>query len=70
MVFQDGDYFGRTVNVAARVTDSARPGEVLVSDQVVADTGHLEAVHFAPLGPVWLKGLAAPITLYTPVRAD
>jgi class 3 adenylate cyclase len=26
VVFQDGDYFGRTVNVAARITDYARPG--------------------------------------------
>jgi class 3 adenylate cyclase len=26
VVFQDGDYFGRTVNIAARITDCARPG--------------------------------------------
>ena len=37
VVFQHGDYFGRTVNIAARITDHARPGEVLVSHQVVAD---------------------------------
>jgi class 3 adenylate cyclase len=42
VVSQDSDYFGRTVNVAARITDYARPGEVLVSDQVVADTDRLE----------------------------
>ena len=35
MVFQEGDYFGRTVNVAARIADYARPGEVLVSQEVV-----------------------------------
>jgi adenylate cyclase len=38
VVFQDGDYFGRTVNVAARITDYARPGEVLVSDSVASAT--------------------------------
>jgi adenylate cyclase len=70
VVFQDGDYFGRTVNVAARITDYARPGEVLVSDQVVADADRLEGVRFAPVGPVSLKGLSAPITLYTAVPAD
>jgi class 3 adenylate cyclase len=31
---RDGDYFGRTVNVASRIADYARPGEVLVSDEV------------------------------------
>jgi class 3 adenylate cyclase/DNA-binding transcriptional MerR regulator len=68
VVFQDGDYFGRTVNVAARITDYARPGEVLVSDQVVADADPLEEVRFEPVGPVSLKGLSAPITLYTAVH--
>jgi len=70
VVFQDGDYFGRTVNIAARITDYARPGEVLVSDQVVADTAPLKAVRFEPVGPVSLKGLSAPITLYTAVSDD
>jgi len=68
VVFQDGDYFGRTVNIAARIGDYARPGEVLVSDQVVADADRLEGVRFEPVGPVSLKGLSAPITLYTAVH--
>ena len=34
VVFQDGDYFGRTVNLAARIADYARPGEVVVSQEV------------------------------------
>ena len=70
VVFQNGDYFGRTVNIAARIGDYARPGEVLVSDQVVADADRLEGVRFEPVGPVSLKGLSAPITLYNAVPAD
>jgi adenylate cyclase len=70
VVFQDGDYFGRTVNVAARIGDYAQPGEVLVSDQVVADADRLEGVRFEPVGPVSLKGLSTPITLYNAVHAD
>jgi adenylate cyclase len=70
VVFQNGDCFGRTVNIAARITDYARPAEVLVSDQVVADTDPLQAVRFEPVGPVSLKGLSAPITLYNAVPAD
>jgi adenylate cyclase len=71
VVFQNGDYFGRTVNVAARITDYARPGEVLVSDEVVAATADtLQAVRYQPVGPVSLKGLTAPLSLYTAARTD
>jgi adenylate cyclase len=69
VVFQNGDYFGRTVNVAARITDYARPGEVLVSDEVAA-AHDPEAIRYEPVGPVSLKGLTAPITLYRAARAD
>jgi len=37
VVFRDGDYFGQTVNVAARISDYARPGEVLVSQAVIEE---------------------------------
>jgi adenylate cyclase len=32
-----GDYFGVDVNIAARLADAAKPGEVLVSDPVLTD---------------------------------
>ena len=69
-VFQQGDYFGRTVNIAARITDYAGPGEVLVSEEVVADANRPSAVRFEAVGPITLKGLSAPVTLYTAVRVD
>ena len=34
VLYQQGDYFGQTVNLTARIADYARPGEVLVSDAV------------------------------------
>jgi adenylate cyclase len=68
VVFQDGDYFGRTVNIAARISDHARPDEVLVSEDVA--TGEIaEGVRYEKVGPVPLKGLTAPVTLYTAVAA-
>jgi class 3 adenylate cyclase len=70
VVFQNGDYFGRTVNIAARISDYARPGEVLVSDEVAAAARNPEAIRYECVGPVSLKGLTAPITLYTATRAD
>jgi len=64
VVFQDGDYFGRTVNLAARIADFARPGEVVVSQEVVeaADTA---PVSFDEIGPVELKGIKETLRLHT-----
>jgi class 3 adenylate cyclase len=63
VVFQEGDYYGRTVNVAARIGDFARPGEVLVSQAVVDLSGGSE-VEFAEVGPVDLKGVSGPMVLH------
>jgi len=67
VVVQDGDYFGRTVNLAARIAEYARPGEVLVSQEVV-DTAAGGAVTFTEIGPVQLKGVAGMLRLYTARR--
>ena len=64
VVFQDGDYFGRTVNLAARIAEYARPGEVLVSQEVV-DAAEGGPVAFTEIGPVELKGVPGPLRLYT-----
>jgi class 3 adenylate cyclase len=63
VVFQDGDYFGRTVNVAARIANYARPREVLVSQDVV-DAAPPEGVAFELIGDIVLKGLTTPVTLH------
>jgi adenylate cyclase len=68
VVVQDGDYFGRTVNLASRIADAARPGEVLVSREVV-DAAEGGPVAFTEIGPVELKGVAAPLRLYTAHRS-
>jgi adenylate cyclase len=67
VIFQDGDYFGRTVNLAARIAEYARPGEVLASQEVVdaADGG---PVTFTEVGPVELKGVSGTLRLYTARR--
>jgi adenylate cyclase len=69
VIFQEGDYFGRTVNIAARIAAYARPGEVLVSQEVVdaADGGPLT---FTEIGPVELKGVAGPLRLLTAHRGE
>jgi adenylate cyclase len=69
VVFQEGDYFGRTVNVAARIADYARPGEVLVSQEVVDEVGRTP-VAFTEIGPVELKGVSGTLRLYQANRAS
>ena len=55
VVVQGGDYFGRTVNLAARLAAHAQAGQVLVS-QSVAEAASLEDVSFVGLGELPLKG--------------
>jgi adenylate cyclase len=69
VLFQEGDYFGRTVNVAARIADFARPGEVLASEEVVAAVHDAGGISFSLIGPVELKGVGGPIALHAARRA-
>jgi len=68
VIFQGGDYYGQTVNVASRIAEYARPGEVLVSQAVVeASTG--AEVAFREIGPVELKGVDGAVQLHAAHRA-
>jgi adenylate cyclase len=66
VIERDGDVFGRTVNLASRISGKAGPGEVLVTQEIVdaADDGTLG---FQSLGPVELKGVADPVSLFRAV---
>lgn len=68
VVARGGDYFGRTVNLASRIADYARPGELLVSQEVV-DAAELPDVELSPIGPVELKGVSSPLLLHAARRA-
>jgi adenylate cyclase len=68
VVFQEGDYFGRTVNLAARIAEYARPDEVLVSQEVV-DAAEGGPVTFTEIGPVELKGVPGTPRLYIARRS-
>ena len=68
VIFQDGDYFGRTVNMAARIAAHANAGQVLVSDDVVQDSTD-SGVEFVDIGSVELKGVSRPVRLHEARRA-
>jgi adenylate cyclase len=61
VVAQSGDYYGSTVNLAARITDYARPNEVLVSASVLPE--QVEGIELEEIGEVTLKGIAQPVHL-------
>jgi adenylate cyclase len=68
VVAQGGDYFGRTVNLAARIAARAGAGQVLVSGSVV-ESASPEGVAFVELGELRLKGFARPVRLLEASRA-
>ncbi len=65
---QEGDYYGRPVNLASRALALAAPGEVVLDAGVA---GLLPGVPAGDLGFVDLKGFPEPVTLHTaPLLAD
>jgi adenylate cyclase len=68
VVVQGGDYFGRTVNLAARIAGRAGADQVLVSQRVV-ESAAPHGVTFVELGALRLKGFARPVRLLEARRA-
>jgi adenylate cyclase len=68
VVVQGGDYFGRTVNLAARIAAYASASRVLVSERVVERTPP-QGVTFVEQGQVQLEGIAHPVRLLEARRA-
>jgi len=64
MLYRDGDYFGREVNLAARVVARARGGEVIVTDAVMDQIRTSEWLAFDAIGEVKLKGFDQPAGLW------
>jgi adenylate cyclase len=68
VIAQEGDYFGRTVNIAARIADDARPHEVLVSEDARRSASVAE-VAFELVGDVPLKGVSGSVRLHKATRS-
>jgi adenylate cyclase len=63
VLFQEGDYFGQTVNLSSRIADVARAGEVLVSREV-ADACRGDGLRFTDVGQAELKGVSGSVHLF------
>jgi adenylate cyclase len=69
-LYRDGDYFGRDVNLTARVVARARGGEVLVTDSVVDAVRDSQHLGFEEIGQVKLKGFSEPRQLCRAVPSE
>lgn len=67
-VERDGDWFGATVNIAARVSGLASGGEVLLTETVREAAVGLEEAGFEPRGEQQLHNVAAPVVVFAAYR--
>jgi adenylate cyclase len=64
---QSGDYYGRPVNLASRLTNVARPGSVVLDEATKEQAG--EGFDYSYVGERRLKGLDYRVKLYRARRA-
>jgi adenylate cyclase len=69
-IARGGDWFGATVNLAARVAAAAGGGEVLLTAAVRDRAGEMTGVEFEPRGEHRMRNVAAAIPLFAAVRGD
>ena len=67
-VERDGDYFGATVNVAARVSGLASGGEVLLTGHTAALAPDLGGVFYESRGREGLRNVREPVEIFAAIR--
>ena len=69
MLYDEGDYFGRTINLAARIASQAGSGQVYVGEAVVElVTG--KGFRLTDVGEFELKGIARPVRVFQADRSE
>ncbi len=63
-----GDWFGASVNLAARISAAASGGEVLLSAATREAAGTVDGVHFEERGRRSLRNVTEPVALYSARR--
>lgn len=69
-VEREGDYFGATVNLAARVSSLAAGGEVLMTGQTAVLVPDLDGVVFESRGKRDLHNVAEPVEIFAALRTS
>ena len=63
MIYEEGDYFGRTVNIAARIASHAGPDQVFVGEAALGELTE-DGFSLIEIGEVDLKGIAHPVVVF------
>ncbi len=69
-VSRAGDWFGRPVNLASRITTVARAGSVVADDVTRKAIGDADGLQWSFVGERKLKGVPAPVKLHRVRTAD
>ena len=67
-VERGGDWFGATVNLAARVSAAAGGGEALLTEVTKAAVGQVAGVELRERGRWSFRNVAAPVPMYAAIR--
>jgi class 3 adenylate cyclase len=67
LLYDEGDYFGRTVNLAARLASQAQANQVYAGESLTG-TVQQKGFRLVPAGKVELKGIADPMEVFEAVR--
>jgi adenylate cyclase len=63
-VQRDGDWWGSTVNIAARVASEAQAGQLLITEATRSAVGQAGPARLQGLGTVHLKNISSPVGVY------
>lgn len=69
MIYDEGDYFGRTVNIAARIASQASGDQVFVGEDALREVTP-SGFRLVQVGGFTLKGIAEPVTIYEALPDD
>jgi adenylate cyclase len=67
---REDDWWGATVNVAARVAAAAQAGQLLVTEPARLAAGELDEASFTPFDALRLKNIAAPVPVHSLERRE
>lgn len=67
-VSREGDWYGTTVNLAARLCGAAAGGEALISDQTRRAAGRVPEVEWGARRLHWLRNVREPVTAWVGSR--
>jgi YHS domain-containing protein len=66
---RDGDWFGGAVNIASRVTNAARAGEVLITEETRRELKERRGFELLESGSRYFKNVREPVALHRAVTA-